>query len=554
MNEKLRIGLAIGASIAILLGFQAYMSYINPPQPASETANISTTAAQSAAAAANQGGAGKQMAVREIPSTETGDLVDHLQKGAKLYNSPLSNDSKITITNSHLTLNINKHTGNIYSARITPINSGQKIPFFNENGMEDYLKLRYDYDSGYVCGIDYITSDTPSITCSATGSEYKITKTYTLLKDSYSLDASATVVPLNQDGTPARGATSAPMKFELLVGPDFGTGLEPVRAGTNTVAMGSPKDFAKKKMDKVKKVYNVENPTWGGYNANFFLFAPYSKGGFDNGTFQSYGSFDGDRVLVNLDKEVAFDANGAALLEYNIFIGPKNYSLLKGLDSTLSKAINYGWLAFLAIPMYYILEFFFSIVGNYGWAIVLLTIAVRIIMFPLSLKGLKSIAKMQTIQPEIVKLKERYKDDPETYKIKSMELYKKKGVNPISGCLPILLTIPIFIALFKLLSTSVDLYGAPFIFWIDNLALYDKFYILPVAMGLLMFVQQLITPSTMDKTQRRVMLVLPLVFIGFLIQFPSGLTLYYTVSNFISILQQVFVNKYVHRANFRGKK
>ncbi len=553
MNDKLRIGLAIGASIAILLGFQAYMNYVNPPVPA--TANTSNnTSTINNTQQSNTATNTKTKAVREIPSTDTGELVDHLQKGLQLYSEPLNNDSKITISNSHLTLNINKHTGNIYSAKITPINDGQKIPFFNENGLEDYLKLRFDYDSGYVCGIDYITSETPAITCSATGDEYKITKTYALQKDSYSVNVSTSVVPLGRDGTPSRSATSAPMTLEVLVGPGFGTGLEPIRSGINRVSMGSDKDYTKKKEESVKKVYHIEKPIWGGYNANFFLFAPYLKGGFDTGTFQSYGAFDGDRVLVNLNKKVEFDASGTAQLDYHIFIGPKNYTLLKGLDSTLSKAINFGWAAFLAIPMYYILEFFFSLVGNYGWAIILLTIAVRIIMFPLSLKGLKSIAKMQTVQPEIVKLKERYKDDPETYKIKSMELYKKKGVNPISGCLPILLTIPIFIALFKLLSTSVDLYGAPFIFWIDNLALYDKFYILPVAMGLLMFVQQLITPSTMDKTQRRIMLVLPLVFIGFLIQFPSGLTLYYTVSNFISILQQVFVNKYVHRANFRGKK
>lgn len=254
---------------------------------------------------------------------------------------------------------------------------------------------------------------------------------------------------------------------------------------------------------------------------------------------------------VNLIAENAAKTPASAILTYkpatqqpsmNLtflgYTGPKSLDILKMVDPSLAHAVNLGFFKVLAKPMISVMKYFFSLVGNWGVAIILLTLLVRLLVMPFTLMSFKSMKAMQKIQPALASLRERYKNDPQTLNREMMGMMKQHKVNPLGGCLPMLLQIPIFIALYQVIGQSIELYQAPFIFWIHDLSIKDPFYVLPVLMGITMFIQQKITPSTMDATQQKIMMVLPVVFSLFMIALPSGLTLYIFVSTLFGIVQQ----------------
>jgi YidC/Oxa1 family membrane protein insertase len=220
----------------------------------------------------------------------------------------------------------------------------------------------------------------------------------------------------------------------------------------------------------------------------------------------------------------------------------KNYDKLKSLGDNLELAVDFGVFGILAVPIFRGLQFFYNWIPNYGWAIVLLTLAIRMLTFPLQYKSFKSMKKMQEIQPEINKIKEKYKDDPQRMQKETMELFKRAGANPLGGCLPLLIQMPIFFAFYKVLYEAVELVGAPWIIWVQDLSQKDPYYILPVVMALSMFLQQKLTPTTTtDPLQKKVMLFMPIIF-GFIMKdLPSGLTLYIFVSTIFGIAQQMVV-------------
>jgi YidC/Oxa1 family membrane protein insertase len=192
------------------------------------------------------------------------------------------------------------------------------------------------------------------------------------------------------------------------------------------------------------------------------------------------------------------------------------------------------------------LQFFYSLIPNYGIAIILLTLAVRTLTFPLQFKSFKSMKKMQVVQPELQKLKEKYKDDPQRMQRETMELFKREGANPLGGCFPLLLQMPIFFAFYKVLYAAVELVGAPFFGWITDLSVKDPYYVLPVLMALSMFAQQKLTPSaSADQTQQKVMMFMPLIFGVIMKDLPAGLNLYIFVSTIFGVLQQLTVYKMI---------
>ena len=195
------------------------------------------------------------------------------------------------------------------------------------------------------------------------------------------------------------------------------------------------------------------------------------------------------------------------------------------------------------MPLFWVLKFFYKYLGNYGWTIILLTIITRIPFIPLMHKSQQSMKKMQAIQPMMASIKEQFKKDPQKMQKEMTALYKKHKVNPVGGCLPMLLQIPVFIALYNVLSKAIELRGAPFIFWIHDLSMKDPYYILPVVMGASMVIQQKMTPSTMDPAQAKIMMIMPIVFTFMFLSFPSGLVIYWFVNNILGIAQQLYANK-----------
>lgn len=224
-----------------------------------------------------------------------------------------------------------------------------------------------------------------------------------------------------------------------------------------------------------------------------------------------------------------------------IFMGPKELKLLEQVDPRMPEIINFGIFSIIAKPILMLLKLLFSWIGNYGVAIIIVTLFIRMLLLPLNVSSYKSMKKMQVIQPQLKALKERYKADPRQLQVETMNLMKREKVNPLGGCLPMLLQLPIFIALYNVLAQSIELYQAPFMLWIHDLSLKDPYYVLPVLMGITMYIQQKITPTTMDPAQAKAMQIMPVIFSLMMISLPSGLTLYIFVSTLFGIIQQYII-------------
>lgn len=235
-------------------------------------------------------------------------------------------------------------------------------------------------------------------------------------------------------------------------------------------------------------------------------------------------------------------------LESILWIGPKIQDSMKLVAPNLDLVIDYGWLWFISQPLFKLLQFIYHYINNWGLSIILITLIIRLIMYPLTKAQYISMAKIRTLQPKLTIIQEQYKHDRYQYHQKTIELYKKEKVNPLGGCLPLIIQMPIFLALYYMLSSSVELRHAKFIFWINDLSAPDPWYILPVIMGMTMFFLQKLSPNTItDSMQKKVMSVMLIVFTVFFLWFPSGLVLYYIVSNIITIVQQQMIYYGLHK-------
>jgi YidC/Oxa1 family membrane protein insertase len=235
--------------------------------------------------------------------------------------------------------------------------------------------------------------------------------------------------------------------------------------------------------------------------------------------------------------------NGAFDLHYTGFAGPKSFDLLKSVDEDFVQVIDFGFFATIARVILRLLKWFHEMVGNWGIAIILLTVMIRLIVLPFNIMSYRSMKSMQALQPQMAALRERYKDDQQRQNQEVMGLLRTHKVNPLGGCLPIVLQLPFFWALYQVLGHSIELYQQPFFGWIHDLSLKDPFYILPVLMGITMFLQQRSTPNTLDPAQAKMLMFMPLLFAFFMLSLPSGLTLYILVSALFAVIQQLYFMK-----------
>ncbi len=235
--------------------------------------------------------------------------------------------------------------------------------------------------------------------------------------------------------------------------------------------------------------------------------------------------------------------NTQQTFELKLYIGPKIQDDLANISPGLDLTVDYGWLWFLAQPLFWILKYVHGIVQNWGWSIIILTLLIKVAFFHLSATSYKSMANMRRLQPRLVALKDRYGTDKAKLQQAMMDLYRKEKINPLSGCLPILVQIPVFIALYWVLLESVELRQAPFILWLTDLSSPDPYFILPLVMGVTMLLQHKLNPAPLDPVQQKVMMVLPIVFTVFFAFFPAGLVLYWTVNNILSITQQWIITR-----------
>ncbi|HOC59593.1 MAG TPA: membrane protein insertase YidC [Smithellaceae bacterium] len=284
------------------------------------------------------------------------------------------------------------------------------------------------------------------------------------------------------------------------------------------------------------------NVLWGAFESKYFIaaFIP------ENPSLSSLFMNRNEKHMVSVGlkgrKEV-IPAGQNSVFSYSLYLGPKQYDLLKTLGVGLESAIDYGWFAWLAIPALYILNFLYGFVQNYGIAIIILTTIIKIIFWPLGNMSYKSMNEMKKLQPKIEALKEKYKNDQAKIGQETMALYREHKVNPFSGCLPMLIQIPVFFGLYKALMYSIELRHSPFFFWIMDLSAHDPYYITPIIMGATQFISQKMTPAMGDPMQQKVMLLMPVIFTFFFLSFPSGLVIYWLFNNILQIGQQFYINK-----------
>jgi len=245
---------------------------------------------------------------------------------------------------------------------------------------------------------------------------------------------------------------------------------------------------------------------------------------------------------------VEIEPNSSVILGGSFYMGPKNQERLDQVAEGLGLTVDYGFLWWLAQPLFSGLTFFHSLVNNWGYAIILLTILVKALLYPLSAASFKSMAKMRKLQPEMTRLKERFGDDKQKFSQAMMEMYKKEGANPLGGCLPILLQMPVFLALYWTLMESVELRHAPFILWINDLSVMDPYFVLPILMGISMYLTQMMQPEPPDPIQAKVFKFLPIMMTFFFLWFPAGLVLYWLINNILSVLQQLYVTRSLEKA------
>ncbi|MBW2708981.1 MAG: membrane protein insertase YidC [Deltaproteobacteria bacterium] len=431
-----------------------------------------------------------------------------------------------------------------------------------EQGMGDYLTI--EFDDNTVGNVNHKTfsvdkdsltlnQDSEPATIVFQGTRQNgiaITQTYRFFPDRYGIDLAVTAT--NPTTTPVNGVFRTTLRS-----------VPPNDKGSYYAYVG----FALLLDDSLDEI-EVEDPGeeksargkigWFAYEDNYFISAIVpvipTKGAF-TGKHLSSGVMEG----VFLPPAVSLPVSAQATSEYQLYIGPRDLEVLKEFGKNLDQAINFGWTDIIAKPLLYTLHFFDQYIHNYGLSIILLTILVKILFWPLTHKSYKSMKEMQKLQPRMAKLREKYKGDKQKLNQEMMGLYKTYKVNPMGGCLPMVVQIPVFFALFRVLGACIELRHAPFVFWINDLSAPDRLFhfsfqipfmtppygipVLTLLMGGSMFIQQKMTPTPGDPTQAKIMMFLPVIFTFMFINFPSGLVLYWLVNNLLSIGQQYRIYK-----------
>ncbi|HZV53916.1 MAG TPA: membrane protein insertase YidC [Rhodocyclaceae bacterium] len=387
------------------------------------------------------------------------------------------------------------------------------------------------------------------LTATAEGS-VQVAKTYVFKRGSYLIDveyeiingSAAAIAPhayfqLTRDGKAPEGATAMMSTF---TGPAFYTDADKFHKVTF-------EDVAKNKA----KVPGKSDNGWVAMVQHYFVSAWLPAGAGEREFFlREIGK---DLFAAGVIVPVAAVAPGATgKLAMPLYAGPQEQEKLAKIAPGFDLVVDYGWLTVIAAPIFWVLQWLYSFLGNWGWAIIVMTVMLKAAFFPLSAASYKSMAKMRVLTPKLTKLKETFADDKQRMNQEMMELYKKEKVNPLGGCLPILVQIPVFIALYWVLLGTVEMRGAPWLGWITDLSTKDPYFVMPLIMGATMFIQTKLNPTPPDPMQAKVMLIMPVVFTGMFLFFPSGLVLYWTVNNLLSIAQQWQVNRMIEASGLKA--
>ncbi len=371
-------------------------------------------------------------------------------------------------------------------------------------------------------------------------------KRFTLKRGLY--DVGVSYIIDNQSAQPWSGAMFAQLKRDASSDPSSSTATGTATyLGAALWTSSEPyKKVSMKDMDKAALKETVQGG-WVAWLQHYFVTAWIPVKG-ENNIVQTRKDSKGNYIIGYTGPALTVAPGAKAETTATLYAGPKSQAVLKELSPGLELTVDYGILWFIAQPIFWLLQHIHALVGNWGWSIIFLTMLIKGIFFPLSAASYKSMARMRAVAPKLAALKEQHGDDRQKMSQSMMELYKKEKINPLGGCLPILVQMPVFLSLYWVLLESVEMRQAPFMLWITDLSIKDPFFILPIIMGATMFIQQQLNPTPPDPMQAKVMKLMPIIFTFFFLWFPAGLVLYWVVNNCLSIAQQWYITRKIEAA------
>lgn len=398
----------------------------------------------------------------------------------------------------------------------------------------------------FVGGDTDMTGDTLPVQFVAESGGVKVTKTFTLRKGSYAIDVDHKVenltdtavtpslyLQITRDGEDPENTSSF---YHTFTGPA-------IYSEQDKFQKVSFSDIEKNKGDYIRQA----SDGWFAMIQHYFVTAWVPPQGKER-SYEMAPLGNNLYAVRSIEPLGSVDAQQNTSLQAKLWVGPQDQDKLNELAPGLGLVVDYGWLTIIARPLFVLMTWIHDVIGNWGWTIVVLTILIKLAFYPLSAASYRSMAKMKQVAPRLQALKEKYGDDRQKLNTAMMEMYRTEKINPLGGCLPILVQIPVFISLYWVLLASVEMRGAPWVLWVDDLSARDPFFILPAVMMATMFLQIKLNPTPPDPMQAKVMMLMPLVFGGMMFFFPAGLVLYWCVNNILSIAQQWYITRKMNQA------
>ncbi|MBU3601221.1 membrane protein insertase YidC [Polynucleobacter sp. AM-25C3] len=498
----------------------------------------------------------------DIPSPVQNPNIPASNQAPAVSSSAIESSEKFVLQNDVLALEISANGGNIINAKLPkqltpekkPVELFQYTPSHKYFARSGLIALGNADLPNHTSSFKLVQSGKdgtgkPFIVLASERNGVKLEKTFILSPGSYVVDVGHRVTQSSANATPLVLYTEIvrDASQEQKIGPF--DGAFSASTFTGPAAYTEKEKFNKLEftaIDKNKITIPTQvaagDPAWVAMVQHYFASAwiPSDKAARDIYA----GRIDNNLYRIGMQTPLGIVAPGTTVVEKaKLFVGPQEESVLETIAPGFALLKDYGYLTILAKPIFWLLENIHTYVGNWGWAIILLTILIKLVFFPLSAASYKSMARMKEVQPRLLAMKEQYKGEPQKLNQAMMEMYRKEKINPLGGCLPVVIQIPVFISLYWVLLSSVEMRNAPWIGWIQDLSVPDPYYILPIIMAASMFVQTKLNPTPPDPIQAKVMMYMPLVFSVMFFFFPSGLVLYWVVNNLLSIAQQWQINQ-----------
>jgi len=572
--ENQRLLLFVALSFVVLLMYQAWQAQFNPP-PAGQPQAGSPAGSQSQSPIPPTGQTGDGSAStaaeapKDVPNLPAGTAQpagDVAKPGMDAGQSTVVDSAKrITVTTDLLKVELDTLGGDVrkvsllqYPAKLEQpdvpvVLFNDKLPriLFSQSGLVATQGQSVDHYTVFQSELDNyeLKQDEDKVEVKLNWQNadgLSINKIYTFSRDSYAIDVKIEVT--NNTGKDWSGIFYRQLQRNDVNPADQSRFIVTFTGG---VVSNENNKYEKIKFDEMAEWKPEQKYVKGGWVA---MIQHYFAGAWipDQNDFNNFytRALDNGRYLVGVSSaERKIVAGKTDVFSSKLYIGPKIQDRMAHVAPNLQLTVDFGVLTILADPVFWLLTHIHDVIGNWGWSIILVTLIIKLLFFKLSQAAYRSMANMRKFQPKIMQIRERYGNDKQRMSQAMMDLYKKEKINPLGGCLPMLVQIPVFIALYWVLLESVELRQAPFILWIDDLAARDPYYVLPLIMGASMFVQQKLNPAPMDPMQQKIMMFLPILFTAFFMVFPAGLVLYWVANNILSIAQQWYITRSIERGS-----